>query len=163
MCVGGGRRGCCGCGEGAPMNWLVERWWMTGQEGKTALQLQIDIPENVFVFCEKWCCNSHLHAPPPLLLLQPLRLLPLSLVPARAFLSLSLSLLPSVREWQPTIHFHHSERYFPLPSILTAPDHYPDRPPHCSHCVLDSYCLVAIETWLELLLVSCIPSWRCGI
>lgn len=42
-----------------------KRWWMMGQEGKTASQLQIDIPANVFVCCEKWCCNSHLHCPPP--------------------------------------------------------------------------------------------------
>lgn len=117
------------------------------------MQLQIDIPENVFVFREKWCRNSHLHGPPPLLLLlhQPLPLLPLSLVPARASLSLS------PHEWQPAIHFHHSEQYFPLPSIVTAPDHCPDRPAHCSHCVPDSYCLVAIETCLELLPTFCPP------
>lgn len=34
---------------------------MTGQEGKTASQLQIDIQANVFVCCEKWCGRDSDH------------------------------------------------------------------------------------------------------
>lgn len=62
MCVGGG--GEEGGWWSAQVVVSTKRWWMMGQEGKTASQLQIDIPANVFVCCEKWCRNSHLHCPP---------------------------------------------------------------------------------------------------
>lgn len=110
---------------------------MMGQEGKTASRLQIDIPANVFVSCEKWCRNSHLHytlhppspsplpphllAPPPLSSLS--GLLPPSAVVNHALQSIS----------------PHPNLYFPLPAILTAPDHGTDLPAFRS----------ALCTWLS--------------
>lgn len=52
---------------------------MTGQKGKTASQLQIDIQANVFVCCEKWCGRDSDHCAS----------LPPSLPPAVFFLSSS--------------------------------------------------------------------------
>lgn len=58
---------------------------MTGQEGKTASQLQIDIQANVFVCCEKWCGRDSDHCAS----------LPPSLPPARRLFSLIFLLPPS--------------------------------------------------------------------
>lgn len=54
---------------------------MTGQEGKTASQLQIDIQANVFVCCEKWYGRDSDHCA--------------SLPPARRLFSLIFFLPPS--------------------------------------------------------------------
>lgn len=115
---------------------------MTGQEGKTAPRLQIDIPANVFVCCEKWWCNPHLHCPPsspPPLLTPPL-----------------WSLYPRCSESHPAIHFQHPKLNFPLASILTAADHRIGlMPPHPHiHCIPGSHFFVAIETSSGLLFVD---------
>lgn len=109
---------------------------MMGQEGKTASQLQIDIPANVFVCCEKWCRNSHLHSPA---------------APPPRGLSSGFSLCSESR---PAIHFQRPKLYLPLPSILTAPDHRTGLLAFCSHCIPGSHFLVAIETHLELLSIA---------
>lgn len=131
---------------------------MAGQEGKTALQLQIDIPANVFVCCEKWCRNSHLHSkptPPP------------ATHPTLFGLSLSLVLLgfSLCSESYPAIHFEHPELHSSFPSILTAPDHSPGFPAFHSHCIPGLHFLVAIETLPQFIvqhLSSFIPFFCCA-
>lgn len=110
---------------------------MMGQEEKTASQLQIDIPANVFVCCEKWCRNSHLHSTP---------LHPPSLVSLRASLSAVNHALQSISNTQ-----SFTSR---SPGILTAPDHRTGLLAFCSHCIPGSHFLVAIETCLGLLFIA---------
>jgi len=126
-----------------------------GQEGKTASQLQIDIPANVFVCCEKWCCNPHLQCspPPP----PPPSLLPTSPPPP------IWSLFSLCSESHPAIHFQHPK--LPAPhGILTADDHHISLMAFRSHCIPGSRFLVAIETCLGLLFIApqhLFPSFPC--
>lgn len=82
---------------------------MMGQEGKTASWLQIDIPANVFVCCEK-CAATLISTTPP------------SLLPPSPS-SASPRVSPSAVNLAPQSISQHPKLYLPLPGSMTAPDH----------------------------------------